>query len=61
MRSLINTVLIGAFAALSSAISLESVAKAIEEKFKSKSSEVAKLNVLAMQQAYEFVKKRNSL
>jgi len=60
-KPFINTVLIGAFAALSSAISLESVAKAIEEKFKSKSSEVAKLNVLAMQQAYEFVKKRNSL
>lgn len=52
-RPLPNAALLGGFAALSGAISLESVAKAIREKFPGK---VAEGNVAAASASYDFVR-----
>ena len=53
-RPLPNAVLIGGFAALSGVVSIDSVTKAIHEKF---SGPVAEKNVAAAQSAYERVRK----
>ena len=52
-RPVPNTVLLGGFAALSGVVSLDSVVKAIGDKFK---GSVAEKNVLAAERAFEYVR-----
>jgi pyruvate ferredoxin oxidoreductase gamma subunit len=53
-RPLPNTVLLGGFAALSGVVSIESVAKAIRDKFR---GTVADKNILAAEKAFEYVRR----
>jgi pyruvate ferredoxin oxidoreductase gamma subunit len=53
----INTPLLGAFAAMTGAIELESLKKAVSEKFEGKGKEIADKNIEALVAAYEYVKK----
>ncbi len=52
-KNIVNTVILGSFAKYSKLISLESLKKAIQEKFKEKGAEVVKKNIKAVTQAYE--------
>lgn len=52
-KPFINTALLGAFAAMSGSVSIQSLKKAINERFK---GEIAEANISAMQEAYNFVK-----
>jgi pyruvate ferredoxin oxidoreductase gamma subunit len=52
-RPIINTILLGAFAGLSGLISIESVEKAIRERF---SGEIGEKNVEAARRGYEMIK-----
>lgn len=52
-RPIVNTILMGAFAAASGQMSFEFIEKAINERFK---GEIAKKNVTAAKEAYELVK-----
>ena len=54
-KPFINTALIGAFAAMSKLITLESLKKAVSERFPEK---LAKVNIEAMEAAYEFVNQK---
>jgi len=56
-RPLPNTVLLGGFSSLSRAVSIDSVAKAIRDKFK---GSVAEANVVAAEKAYEYVQRERS-
>lgn len=53
-KPFINTAIIGAFAAMSGAVSLASLKKAVAERFPAK---VAEANIAAMEAAFNFVKK----
>jgi len=54
-KPFINTPLVGAFAAMSDAVTLESLRSALAEQFGHK-PEVVKANMAAMEAAYAFVK-----
>lgn len=52
-----NTVLLGAYAAATGQLSLEDLAKAIQERFGDKGQKIVDMNVEAIKRGYEFVKK----
>ena len=56
-RPLPNTVLLGGFSSLSGVVAIESVVKAIGDKFK---GSVAEANVLAAEKAYEYVERESA-
>lgn len=56
-RPLPNTVLLGGFSSLSGVVRIESVAKAIRDKFK---GSVAEANVVAAEKAHEYVQRERS-
>ncbi|PIR13405.1 pyruvate ferredoxin oxidoreductase, partial [Candidatus Falkowbacteria bacterium CG11_big_fil_rev_8_21_14_0_20_39_10] len=51
-RNLVNTVILGAFAKKTELVSLESLKKAVKQKFGSKGSEIVDKNIKAVTQAY---------
>jgi pyruvate ferredoxin oxidoreductase gamma subunit len=55
-RPIINTILLGAFAALTGQIELKSVERAITERFEDK--EIAKKNIEAARRGFELIKKQ---
>ena len=54
-KPFINTALLGAFAAMTDLVSLESLKKAVSERF---SGQLAKVNIEAMEAAYAYVKSK---
>lgn len=52
-KNIVNTIILGAFAKYTGLISLESLAKAIKEKFKDKGEEIIKKNIQAIERIYE--------
>ncbi len=52
-KNIVNTVILGAFAKKTGLVSLSSLKKAIEEKFKDKSQSLIEKNILAITKAYE--------
>jgi pyruvate ferredoxin oxidoreductase gamma subunit len=57
-KPFINTALIGAFAAMSKLITLDSLKKAVTERF---SGNLAKVNIEAMEAAYEYVNQKSKV
>jgi len=51
-RNIVNTVILGAFAKVSGLVSLESLKKAIEQKFKAKGEGIVNKNIKAIEKAY---------
>jgi len=51
-KNLVNTVILGAFAKYTGLVSLESLKKAIKEKFKDKGKEIISKNIQAIEYAY---------
>ncbi len=60
-KPFINTAVLGAFAAMSEAISLNSLKRAITEKFHESPAETVKANVMAMEKAYHYIKENYQL
>lgn len=54
-KPFINTALIGAFSAMTGAVSLDSLKRATLEMFGAKNNKIAESNVAAMEEAYRFV------
>ncbi len=52
-RNIVNTVILGAFAKVSGLVSLESLKKAIEQKFTAKGKEIVEKNIKAIEKAYK--------
>jgi len=52
-KNIVNTIILGAFAKYTGLVTLESLKKAIQEKFADKGSEIIKKNIFAISQAYE--------
>lgn len=52
-KNIVNTIILGAFSKHTSLVSLESLKKAIEEKFKDKGEEIIKKNIQAITKIYE--------
>jgi len=52
-KNIVNTIILGAFAKYTRLISLESLRKAIQEKFAEKGEEIINKNIQAVTQAYE--------
>lgn len=52
-KNIVNTIILGAFAKHTSLISLESLEKAIKEKFKNKGEETIQKNISALEKVYE--------
>lgn len=52
-KNIVNTVILGAFAKKTKLVSLNSLQKAIQEKFKDKSQSLIEKNILAITKAYE--------
>jgi pyruvate ferredoxin oxidoreductase gamma subunit len=52
-KNIVNTTILGAFAKYTGLVSLESLKKAITEKFKEKGQEIIKKNILAITKNYE--------
>jgi len=52
-KNLVNTVILGAFAKYTKLVSLDSLKRAIEEKFKEKPRNIVQKNIKAIEQAYE--------
>ncbi|MFH1662212.1 MAG: pyruvate ferredoxin oxidoreductase subunit gamma [Candidatus Falkowbacteria bacterium] len=53
-KNLVNTVILGAFAKVSNLVSLESLKKAIEQKFNEKGKEIVNKNINAIKKSYEY-------
>ena len=51
-RNIVNTVILGAFAKVSGLVSLESLKKAIEQKFKAKGGKIVNKNIKAIERAF---------
>jgi len=54
-RNIVNTVILGAFAKVTGLVSIESLKKAIEEKFKPKGPELVNKNIKAIERAYYLI------
>ena len=52
-KNIVNTIILGAFARYTGLISLESLEKAVKEKFKGKGEEIIKKNISAIEKIYE--------
>ncbi len=52
-KNIVNTIILGAFARYTGLISLESLEKAVKEKFKDKGEEIIKKNISAIEKIYE--------
>ena len=52
-RNIVNTVILGAFAKATGLVSLESLKKAIQQKFKDKGKEIINKNIKAIEKAYK--------
>ena len=52
-KNIVNTIILGAFAKYTGLISLNSLEKAIREKFKDKGEEIIKKNIQAIKKIYE--------
>jgi len=52
-KNIVNTIILGAFAKYTKLISLDSLKKAIQEKFAAKGPEIINKNIQAISQAYE--------
>jgi len=55
-KNIVNTVILGAFAKVTSLVSLSSLEKAIKEKFGEKGQEIVDKNIKAVKQAYNYEK-----
>jgi pyruvate ferredoxin oxidoreductase gamma subunit len=55
-KNIVNTVILGAFAKYTNLVSLNSLKKAIVEKFKDKGEEIIKKNIQAITKSYENIK-----
>ena len=57
-RNIVNTTIMGAFAKVTGFVSLDALKYAIEEKFKTKGSEIINKNIKAIEEAYKIVQHR---